>query len=171
MPFCRCGEHGNRDAGAPCDPGWASSALAVVIVAIAVVAAGGEGDGSHKGGSRAATVAALAGIPQSGIALGSPDAPVTMVEFADLQCPFCAEYQRVFFRRSWNATSAPASCASSCGCSASSEDSDRLARVAAAAAAQNRMWQFVTLAYQRQGGELRLRDRTTSSKSSPPTRA
>ena len=32
-------------------------------------------------------------------------------------------------------------------------DSDRLARVAAGAAAQNRMWQFVELAYQRQGAE------------------
>ncbi len=32
-------------------------------------------------------------------------------------------------------------------------DSDRLARTAAAAAAQNRMWQFVGLAYDRQGTE------------------
>ena len=32
-------------------------------------------------------------------------------------------------------------------------DSDRLARVAAAASQQNRMWQFVGLAYERQGRE------------------
>ena len=32
-------------------------------------------------------------------------------------------------------------------------DSDRLARVAMAAAGQNRMWQFVGLAYDRQGQE------------------
>ncbi|HET8754547.1 MAG TPA: thioredoxin domain-containing protein [Solirubrobacteraceae bacterium] len=32
------------------------------------------------------------GIPQDGIHLGDPKAPATLVEIADLQCPFCAEY-------------------------------------------------------------------------------
>jgi protein-disulfide isomerase len=35
----------------------------------------------------------LKGIPQSGNVLGSPTAPVTMVEYVDLQCPFCQEFE------------------------------------------------------------------------------
>lgn len=130
------------------------AALAVVIVAIAVVAGGSAGDSSQTSGSPAATESALKGIPQSGIALGSPKAPVTMVEFADLQCPFCAEYHRDVFSdlvKRYVRTGklrlelrllrflGP--------------DSDRLARAAAGASEHNRMWQFVGLAYQRQGRE------------------
>lgn len=33
------------------------------------------------------------GIPQNGNVLGSPSAPVTMVEYIDLQCPFCQEFE------------------------------------------------------------------------------
>lgn len=36
----------------------------------------------------------FAGIPQRGIVLGFAAAPVTLVEFADLQCPYCAEFAR-----------------------------------------------------------------------------
>ena len=40
----------------------------------------------------AAPVANVDGIPQSGRALGSPKAKVTLVEFADPQCPGCRYY-------------------------------------------------------------------------------
>jgi protein-disulfide isomerase len=36
--------------------------------------------------------ALLDGVPQNGTVFGEDDAPVTLVEYADLQCPFCAEW-------------------------------------------------------------------------------
>ena len=35
----------------------------------------------------------LAGIPQNGNVLGKPSAPVTVIEYIDLQCPFCRQFE------------------------------------------------------------------------------
>src|SRR5262245_10213160 len=35
----------------------------------------------------------LKGIPQHGLVLGSPNAPLTMVQYVDLQCPACRAYE------------------------------------------------------------------------------
>ncbi len=131
------------------------AALAAVVVVVAVLLAGGDSsDGDKGGGTPAATIAPLRGVPQSGIALGSPDAPVTMVEFADLQCPFCKEYSEDVFPELLKRYVRTGKLRLELRLlSFIGPDSDRLARVAAAAAAQNRMWQFVTLAYDRQGAE------------------
>jgi protein-disulfide isomerase len=96
----------------------------------------------------------LAGIPQSGIHLGSPSAPVRLVEFADLQCPFCREYTlqtlpqlvqdyvrsgkvRMEFR----------------DLAFLGKDSVTAGRHAAAAAEQNKLWNFVDVFYFNQGEE------------------
>jgi protein-disulfide isomerase len=39
----------------------------------------------------------LAGVPQHGNVLGNKSAPVTMIEYVDLQCPFCDQFELTVF--------------------------------------------------------------------------
>src|SRR3954467_1979575 len=80
--------------------GVAVLAIAIVAVAIAVSSGGGS---SHKLGAGqsaqggAEVAARFKGIPQRGLELGNPKAPVTMVEVADLKCPIWHSYMRSAF--------------------------------------------------------------------------
>jgi protein-disulfide isomerase len=68
------------------------AALAVVVVLIVA------GSGSSKGGDptkiaeAGAVDALLAKSPQRDLTLGRADAPVHLIEYGDLQCPFCKEF-------------------------------------------------------------------------------
>ena len=132
---------------------------AVVVVGAIVLSSDGAEEpaatGSGNGQSAADEVAELyTGIPQNGIRLGERDAPATLVEIADLQCPFCAQYSvealptivrdyvrtgkldyELHFR------------------SFLGRDSVRAAGAAAAAAEQDLMYQFADVFYRNQGPE------------------
>ena len=80
-----------------------AAVLVVLAVVLALVFTGGD-DSSEANtpatGSLTNSVPgaddveeSLEGIPQNGSVLGSPDAPVTLVEYVDLQCPFCQQFE------------------------------------------------------------------------------
>jgi len=114
----------------------------------------GPGDAAASVYGAAKVNRLLSGIPQHGIELGNPKAPVTLVEYADMQCPFCARFAvdefpsivrnyvrngrvRVLFR----------------GLAFVGPDSGTALDTALAAGSQERLWHVVELLYENQGAE------------------
>lgn len=80
--------------------GCATLATGVGLIAASQLGRSGEPAAAPALPSVAGTAEAAAlldGVPQSGIVLGSPEAPVTLVEYADLQCPYCRAWATYAF--------------------------------------------------------------------------
>jgi protein-disulfide isomerase len=141
--------------------GAVALAALVVVVAILISQGGDDGDTAQPAGAggsgdgESAEVSDISeGIPQRGVTLGDPEAPATLIEFADLQCPFCAQFAtqalptvideyvrdgRLKLQLRLLAFLGP--------------DSERGAEVAAAATLQDRLWPFSELFFENQGPE------------------
>ena len=142
----------------------AAGAVAVVVAIAAIVAVvsltGGD-NGTDRESAETTTLPGAAevarlyrGIPQSGTTLGNPSAPVTMVEYVDLQCPFCRQFVTEAFPTLVDKYVRPGTLRVELrGLTFIGPDSERGMRAAQAAAAQNRMFQFVDLLYFNQGAE------------------
>jgi protein-disulfide isomerase len=127
--------------------------LAVLSVAtVLAIVRPGAGNGSQA--SPRTVSSEFAGIPEHRTLLGDPKARATLVEFADLQCPFCAQFARDALPgllREWvrpGRLRLDLRLVSLIG-----PDSRRAARLAGAAALQDRLWQFSELFFLNQGTE------------------
>jgi protein-disulfide isomerase len=74
-------------------------AVLAVIGPIALLTTGAQASTkTHASQPEAARVTAmLRGIPQHGPWLGRKDAPLTLVEYVDVQCPYCARFSHDVF--------------------------------------------------------------------------
>ncbi len=101
----------------------------------------------------------LQGVPQNGIYLGNPKAKLTMVEFSDPQCPFCAQWaNEVFPSLVQKYVRAGKLRLQYSGLAflddqSPTKDSDRLLALAQAAGFQNKLWNVVELEFKNQGTE------------------
>jgi protein-disulfide isomerase len=129
-------------------------AIAGVVVLIVVNAnKSSGGDASNLQGVGEVN-RALAGIPQNGLLLGDPKAPVTLVEFGDLKCPVCASFSKEII---------PAVIDSKVRSGAAriefrnftiiDEQSGPAGAAALAAGEQGRGWNFLEIFYRNQGVE------------------
>jgi protein-disulfide isomerase len=68
-------------------------AVSALLLAIGVLSSSIVLSSSSTNDSASSTEIAelLEGIPQNETTIGNPNAPVTLVEYADLRCPFCAD--------------------------------------------------------------------------------
>jgi protein-disulfide isomerase len=134
-----------------------AAAAVIVVVAIAISSSGSDKKGgSSKGGATGSSQSAqlLNGIPQSGTTLGSPGAPVTVTEFADLQCPFCRDYTINQFPGIVAKYVRPGKVKMVFQNYAFiGPDSLTAARAAEAAGSQNKLWNFIDVFYNNQGTE------------------
>jgi protein-disulfide isomerase len=130
----------------------AAVAAAAVLTAVAIAISASGGKTARTPGAPVSTL--LQGIPERGGVLGDPNAPVTVTEFVDLQCPGCAAAARATLPQlvrdqvRTGQVKLEARTLQFLG-----PDSDRAARFAAGAAEQGRLWPFLEAFYSAQGQE------------------
>lgn len=124
-------------------------AAAVALVAVALI---GRADSGAP--ASATPVVDLGGIPQDGRVLGAPDANVSLIEWADIQCPACRLYTEEFFPTVVDEYVRPGTVNTEFrGFPFIGEDSVKGYRFLLAAGEQDKLWDLQEAMYRNQGGE------------------
>jgi len=132
-------------------------AIIVVVVVIVVVSSSSSGDkggDAPKRSEEGEVGKLLSGIPQSGMTLGKPGAPVKIQEYGDLQCPYCkANAEEVTPAVIENQVRNGEASITFNQFIIIGPDSIPAGEAALAAGAQGKGWNFVELFYRNQGEE------------------
>lgn len=141
---------GNRPSGRTVVLAFAVAvAAAAALVGVALL-----GRGDSGGPATEAPVVDLSGIPQNGRTLGPDEAQVTLVEWADPQCPACRVYTEEFFPTVVDEYVRPGRINTEFrGFPFIGEDSVEAYRFLLAAAEQDKLWELQEALYRHQGGE------------------
>lgn len=147
----------------------AATGVAVVVVCAVIAFGAFKSDPADKGpktevgglkvGGATETAALLRGIPQQGETLGRPDAPVTILEIADLKCPGCKEHEIETQQKIVDRLVRPGKAKLEMQLvnfrdrAAGTTDGEGARRAAYTFAAKNRFWNFVNATYWNQGDE------------------
>lgn len=134
--------------------------LAVIAAFVAIViSTSGSGDEAPPE-AKNEVIERFAGIPQEGVTVGEPDAKATIVEFADLKCPFCADFAVESLPtvvdelvRSGKAKLVFKNLTFLDQVTPGEADSTNAAQFAQAVGLQNKLWEFVDLWYLQQKPE------------------
>jgi protein-disulfide isomerase len=128
-------------------------AIALLLVLIVVSQLSTDGGDTHLEHTTEVR-AELKNLTQEGLSLGNPDAPVTLVEFGDLQCPACKAYSESVIPDVIDAKVRSAEAKIEFrNYTILGEDSVMAGAAAVAAGNQGRGWSFVELFYRNQGFE------------------
>lgn len=134
----------------------ASAFLALVVVAVLIVVSSGNSGGGDSGNIVEAKEVdrLLAGIPQKGMVLGEPGVKVKVIEFGDLQCPFCKGYsEEVLPQVIEKRVQSGEATLDFRNFTIIGPQSKPAGAAAIAAGEQGRGWNFVELFYRNQGSE------------------
>ena len=128
--------------------------LAAILAVVVLIVVSQSGDTGGDTDISSGELPELAGLQQQGDTVGDPEAPVTIVEFGDLQCPVCKAYsEQVIPELLAGPVEAGEARLQFRNWTIIGPDSRTAAIAALAAGEQDRMWDFITLFYENQGTE------------------
>jgi protein-disulfide isomerase len=124
-------------------------ALTLALIAVALVVRGSDAPETVT-----TPVVDFTGIPQAGAVLGDPGANVTLIEFADIQCPGCRAYMLDILPAIVDGYLKTGKVKTEFrGYPFIGPDSLKAERFLLAAGQQNRLWQLAEALYRHQGAE------------------